>query len=122
MKVIRFMILLLLLLCGLAIIYTVSYRIDLFPWGSSKTDGLFMIVIPVWILPFSYIVLMTKWFLERKNKTNIGYENYILLILFTLVGVLVMFDSQLMYSLCMVLSLSIIGLIIRSMTFNFPGK
>ncbi|WP_439484513.1 hypothetical protein [Cyclobacterium plantarum] len=122
MKKVIFVILLVLLLCDIGIIYTISYRIDSFAWGSSKSDGLFMIVIPVWILPTTYLTLMIKWLLEGKWEIKPKNENYILFILYTLIGILVMFDSQFLYYVCIVLSLLILVWIINSMILRFSGK
>lgn len=109
----------LLLLCGIAIIYTISFRIDLFSWGSSQSDGLFIIVIPIWILPITYVILILKWYLEKKSGKKIKYENLVLITLFTVVGFWVLFDSQLMYYFSMMLSVSIIVWLINSLILRF---
>ncbi len=104
--------LLLLLVFSSAIVYTISFRIDIFEWGSSKTDGLFIIVIPVWIVPTAYIALIIKWIVDKKLVIKSKFENYILFILYTLIGFLVLFDSQLLYYISLMLSGLIIVLVI----------
>lgn len=112
-------ILVVLLLCSIAIIYTISFRIDLFPWGSSKSDGLFMIIIPIWILPIIYLDLLIKWLFERRLKVDCRIENYGYLISSTLIGVFVLFDIQFLYWICVILS---VLMIIRAMLLiiGFP--
>lgn len=112
-------VLVVLLLCSIAIIYTISYRIDLFPWGSSKSDGLFMIIIPIWILPIIYLDLLIKWLFERRLKVDCRIENYVYLISSTLIGVFVLFDIQFLYWICVILS---VLMIIRVMLSIIRGR
>jgi len=39
------------MLLFIGVTYTVSYRMDVFAWGNSKGDGLFLLVIPLWVFP-----------------------------------------------------------------------
>lgn len=58
-------------ICFVAILYTLSYRLDLFPWGSSQHDGLFMIVIPIWILPIIYVLSFIRWLIRKENTSKL---------------------------------------------------
>lgn len=101
-------------ICFVAILYTLSYRLDLFPWGSSQHDGLFMIVIPIWILPIVYVLSFIKWLITRKrnpHRFRRGANVAIYVLGATIIGFLVLFDYQFLYWVCFFLSITLMALV-----------
>jgi hypothetical protein len=107
-------------LCFVAIIYTLSYRLNFFPWGSSKHDGLFVIVIPIWILPAVYVFSFIRWLITRKEnsfKANRGTSLAIYVMGATFIGFLVLFDYQFLYWFCFFLSIILMVLAGKDILF-----
>lgn len=100
-------------LCFLVILYTLSYRLDPFPWGSSQHDGLFMIVIPIWILPIVYILSFIRWLMTRRYDSSefSKITNIIYTIGTTLISLLVLFDLQFLCWICFILSTLLVMLV-----------
>lgn len=48
--------------------YLNTLKIDFFSWGNSNVDGLYLLVIPIVILPAVLILSILEWFMIRKIK------------------------------------------------------
>ena len=46
--------------------YLQTYMMDEFKWGSSNHDGLYLLVIPVVLLPLLIVLNSLKWFILRR--------------------------------------------------------
>jgi hypothetical protein len=66
------LILLIVVLAGIsAICFFISYlptlTLDLFPWGSSTTDGLYLLFVPLFLIPLILVLSVVKWLLTRRT-------------------------------------------------------
>jgi hypothetical protein len=66
------LILLIVVLAGIsAICFFISYlptlTLDLFPWGSSTTDGLYLLIVPLFLIPLILVLSVVKWLLTRRT-------------------------------------------------------
>jgi len=46
---------------------------DLFPWGDSTRDGLYLLIVPIFLIPLILVLSLIKWTLLRK----LALPNYI---------------------------------------------
>lgn len=61
----------------LAMAYVISLVIEFLPWANPPhTDGLFLIVVPLWLTPLSWIFLFFKWLAMRKLVIYKRRENH----------------------------------------------
>jgi hypothetical protein len=66
------MILLIVVVAGIsAICFFISYlptlTVDLFPWGNSTTDGLYLLIVPLFLMPLILVLSVVKWLLARRT-------------------------------------------------------
>ncbi len=48
--------------------YLQTYLINYFEWGSTNNDGLFMIIVPLYVMPILFLLLLIKGVVLRKLK------------------------------------------------------
>lgn len=51
--------------------YLQTFKLDAFTWGNSSNDGLYLLVIPLILLPSIFILGMIKWALVRNSNAPI---------------------------------------------------
>jgi hypothetical protein len=53
--------------------YLPTLTMDLFPWGDSTRDGLYLLIVPIFLIPLILVLSLIKWTLLRK----LALPNYI---------------------------------------------
>ncbi len=64
-------------LLGLAfynLTYMATLRLDFFEWGNSQHDGLYLLFVPIVILPTILITSVVKYFVTKKLDVEIFYK------------------------------------------------
>ena len=46
--------------------YLPTLTMDLFPWGDSTRDGLYLLIVPIFLIPLILVLSLIKWTLLRK--------------------------------------------------------
>ena len=72
--------------------YLQTFKLDVFPWGNSNNDGLYLLIIPYILLPSLLILLSLKWLILRKS-TIANYFKSSAYIYFVLVLVIFQFAA-----------------------------
>lgn len=58
--------------------YLISLLIDWFPWGQSNRDGLYLLFIPILVLPTTFLLTCFEWLVLRKFEIS----NFIKVVIF----------------------------------------
>ena len=64
-------------LLGLAFFYLTylpTYRIDFFEWGNKNTDGLYLLIVPFYLLPTIVLISIMKFFVTKGLKLTDTYK------------------------------------------------
>ncbi len=54
--------------------YMATLRLDFFEWGSSQQDGLYMLMVPIVLLPTILVSSLVKYFVTRKLPIESTYK------------------------------------------------
>lgn len=54
--------------------YLPTLKIDFFPWGNNKNDGLYLLVVPMVLLPMLLVFSLLKYFIVRKADTSVFFK------------------------------------------------
>lgn len=74
--------------------YLPTLKIDLFSWGNSKNNGLYLLIVPMILLPLIIGFSIVKYLIVRKADISFLFKNsFILTILVALLDTLILLAS-----------------------------
>jgi hypothetical protein len=74
--------------------YLPTLKIDFFSWGNSKNDGLYLLVVPMILLPLIIVFSIIKYLILRKIDTTFLFRNsFILTIVVVLLDTFILLVS-----------------------------
>ncbi len=73
-KVIYFLTQIVLITSFLYLAYLPTLKIDFFSWGNNKNDGLYLLVVPMILLPLLIVFSVLKYFVVKKAKVSIFFK------------------------------------------------
>ncbi len=81
------------------IIYLLSLKMDIFYWGDQTNDGLYLIIIPMYLFPLILILSFIKWLLLRKINLPFYIRGSQILYIFICMVIIVIISLSILDSL-----------------------